>query len=308
MKITLLLLLLTVPLRATEIGRAGAHVFHSSFWLNLHERLRHEAVQKTPAEHAFTGAELSAWRQALEIYRADVGTKSPVFDRPLALVWHTLSETPDGATPKGIPPRIAEALRIAAPAYRAKLWKQDDAANRFWTSVAVTLLREAGPEVAAGIARVYGVTWMKRIDVEVAPYCDEHGAATPEVHKGKYLTVVSSRDPGYQEFHALEMMFHEPMHHFDFYQEIEMAAGGPGAKTPRNLSHALLFYTAGEITRRALSNRGVVYEPNSDEVLGRAWPHFIEPIDQHWKPVIDGRSTRAEALKAILAAHRPRTN
>lgn len=297
-KLALLLLLFALPLHATEIGRAGNHVFHSSFWINLHERLRHEAVLKTPETHPFTGAELSAWRQALVIYRTDVGTKSPVFDRTLGLVWHTLSAIPDTATPKDIPPRLIEALNLAAPAYRAKLWKQDDATNRFWTSVAMTMLREAGPEVAAEIARVYGMTWPKRIDIEVAPYCDEYGAATPSEHEGKYLTVVSSTDPGYQQFHALEMMFHEPMHHWDLQREIVQAAGSP--KTPFNLSHAILFYTSGEITRRVLAKRGVVYKPIADEVIGRAWPHFIEPLAKHWKPVLDGTATRADALKALV--------
>jgi hypothetical protein len=298
MKITLLLLMFALPLRATETGRAGAHVFHSSFWLNLHERLRHEATLKTPETHPFTGAELSAWRQALAIYRTDVGTKNPVFDRPLALVWHALAATPDSATPKEIPPRLAEALTAAAPAYRAKLWKQDDATNRFWTAVATTMLREAGAEVGAEIAKVFGNTWPKRIDVEVAPYCDDYGAATPDPHEGRYLTVVSSTDPGYQQFHALEMMFHEPMHHYDMQRDIREAANG--GKTLHNLSHALLFYTSGEITRRALAKRGVVYKPNSDEVIGRAWPHLMPLMEKHWRPVIDGKVSRAEALKALV--------
>ena len=266
MRIALLLLLFTLPLRATEIGRAGAHVFHSSFWINLHERLRHEAVQKTPVEHAFSGAEQSAWQQALEIYRTEVGTKNPVFVRPLAMVWHTLSVTPDDATPKGLPPKIAEALKLAAPAYRAKLWKQDDATNRFWTAVATTMLREAGDEVGREVARVYGTTWPKRIDMEVAPFVDDYGAATPDAHAGKYLTVIAPNDPAYQGFHALEMLFHEPMHHFDqqMYKEIDAVA--QGGKVPRNLSHAILFYTAGEVARRALAKRGVVYTPIADEV------------------------------------------
>ncbi|HEX6083256.1 MAG TPA: hypothetical protein VF266_01945 [Thermoanaerobaculia bacterium] len=295
MKIALILLLFALPLRATEIGRAGNHVFHSSFWLNLHERLRHEAVY--PEEHAFTGSEQSAWRQALVIYRADVGRKNPVFDRTLALVWHTLSATPDSATPKDIPPRLIEALNLAAPAYRAKLWKSDDATNRFWTSVAVTMLREAGPEVAAGIAKVYGTTWPKRIDIEVAMYCDEYGAATPDAHEGKYLSVVSSTDPGYQQFHALEMMFHEPMHHFDQQMLRELSQAG---KAPRNLSHALLFYTAGEVTRRVLAKRGVVYKPIAAEVSARAWKELVPLIEQHWKPVLDGTASRADALKELV--------
>lgn len=295
MKATLLLLLFALPLQATEIGRAGAHVFHSSFWINLHERLRHEAMH--PEEHAFTGTELSAWRQALAIYRTDVGKKNPVFDRPLALVWHTLSATPDDAAPKDLPPRLAEALSLAAPAYRARLWKQDDAANRFWTAVTTTILREAGEEVGREIARVYGTSWPKRIEMEVAPFVDEYGAATPDAHAGKYLTVVASNDPTYQQFRALEMMFHEPMHHFDQQMLRELSAAG---KAPRNLSHALLFYTAGEVARRALAKRGVVYEPVADEVAARAWKDLVPLIEQHWKPVIDGKATRQEALKALL--------
>jgi hypothetical protein len=298
MKKLAFLLFFVLPLHATEVGRAGAHVFHSSFWINLHERLRHEAVLATPETHPFTGAEQAAWRQALVIYRTDVRKKNPVFDRTLARVWHVLSATADDAKPKDIPPRLAEALNGAAPAYRAKLWKQDDATNRFWTAVAVTMLKEAGAEVGAEIARVYSTTWPKRIDIEVARYCDDYGAATPDAMNGQYLTVVSSTDPGYQQFHALEMMFHEPMHHFD--QSMFRAMDAAGGKPPRNLSHAILFYTAGEVTRRALAKRGVVYKPVADEVAARAWKELIAPIERHWKPVIDGTVSREEALKALL--------
>jgi hypothetical protein len=300
MKITLLLLMLALPLRATEVARAGAHVFHSSFWINLHERLRHEATLKTPEAHPFTGAELSAWRQALVIYRTDVGRTNPIFDRKLSLVWHALAATPDAAAPKDLPPRLSEALKAAAPAYRAKLWKQDDATNRFWTAVAATMLREAGPEVGAEIAKIYGTTWPKRIDVEVAPYCDEYGAATPAEHEGRYLTVVSSTDPGYQQFHALEMMFHEPMHHFDDAIQREISQAANGGKTPRNLSHALLFYTSGEVTRRTLAKRGVVYTTIASEVAARAWPGLVPLLEKHWLPVIEGKVSRAEALRELV--------
>jgi hypothetical protein len=290
--------MLALPLHATEIGRSGAHVFHSSFWINLHERLRHEAMHAE--EHAFSGAELAAWRQALVIYRTEVGSKDPVFDRKLALMWHALSATPDDAKPKDIPPRLIEALTQAAPVYRAKLWKEDDARNRFWTKVTVVMLDEAGAEMTREISRVYGTTLPKRIDMEVASFVDQYGAATPSEHDGKYLTVVASNDPAYQGFHALEMMFHEPMHHLDqtMYRYIDAAA--PGAKVPRNLSHALLFYTSGELARRAWAKRGVEYTPIADEVAGRAWKDLIAPIQQYWTPVLDGKASREDALKSLI--------
>ncbi|HUR80829.1 MAG TPA: hypothetical protein VM733_08685 [Thermoanaerobaculia bacterium] len=298
MRKALLLLMLALPLHATEIGRSGAHVFHSSFWMNLHERLRHESMHAE--EHAFSGAETAAWRQALVVYRTEVGSKNPIFDRGLALVWHALAATPDDATPKDIPPLLIEALQQAAPVYRARLWKEDDARNRFWTRVAVVMLDEAGAEMARGISRVYGTTFPKRIDMEVAPFVDEYGAATPDAHDGKYLTVVASNDPAYQGFNALEMMFHEPMHHFDQAMLRDIDAAANGAKVPRNLSHALLFYTSGELARRAWAKRGIVYTPIANEVANRAWKDLIAPIEKDWTPVLDGKVSRAKALQSLI--------
>ncbi|HVG25379.1 MAG TPA: hypothetical protein VND45_14575 [Thermoanaerobaculia bacterium] len=300
----LLLTLVTLPLRATELARAGAHVFHSSFWINLHERLRYEAMQKTPVEHGFTGPQLVAWRNALIAYRSEIGTKNPIFDRKLALQWYALSATRDDAQPNGLPERLAAALRDAAPVYRATLWKEDDATNRFWTAVATTMLREAGPEVAAEIAKVYGATWPKRIDIEVAAFNEPFGASTPAEHEGRYLTIVSSTDPGYQSFRALELLFHEPMHHFDDAMDREIRAAANGAKVPRNLSHAILFYTSGEVARRALARRHVTYTTVASEVAARAWPELVPLLQKHWLPVIDGKTSRADALRAIIdSAH-----
>ncbi|MFP5246374.1 MAG: hypothetical protein ACLGH0_06735, partial [Thermoanaerobaculia bacterium] len=67
--------------RAAEVARTGTHVFHSSFWINLHERLRHEARAKEPAAHGLSKEQQALWDEALAFYKSDVLPKHPIFDR-----------------------------------------------------------------------------------------------------------------------------------------------------------------------------------------------------------------------------------
>lgn len=302
MKKLLLAIVMTVSAGAAEVDRVAPHVFHSSFWISLHERLRHEV--RTAETHALTNDE--AWKEALAVYRKEIGTRSAVFDMDLIGLTHKIAKTADDATPKEIPEAVAAALVRAAPAYRAKLWPDDDRANRFWIAVAAAQLRDAGEEIMTGVARVYGTNWPKELHVDVVPYAEENGANTtndwPFAH-----TAINSRSAGYQGFAALEMLVHEPMHHIDFplQKRINELAKELGVSQPRGLSHVILFFTAGELTKRALIRRGVTdYKPAgyAFDVYARAWPKFIGPVEAHWMAVLDGKATRDEALRKILAA------
>lgn len=56
------------------------------------------------------------------------------------------------------------------------------------------------------------------------------------------------------------------------------------------------------MVRRAYARRGIRYEPVSLEVIQRAWPTYRAPIEQQWGAYLDGKSTREDALDAILVA------
>jgi hypothetical protein len=289
---------------AAEVARSGAHVFYSSFWINLHERLRHEAMAKTPEPHELTAAEREAWDAALATYKTDVAPKDAISSNDLVEWTRALSLSADASEPKGVPDNIAAALRRAAPVYRKHAWITDDRTNRFSIAIATTLLREAGAEITKDIERWYGITWPKSLHFEVTSFVEPFGANTPPGTPDLLLTVMSTSDPAYQGFNVLEMCFHEPLHHFDQQMQAAISAASKetGVRSPRGFSHALLFYTTGEATRRALAARFIMYKPVAQAVIARAWPALAPLLEQHWQAYLDSKITRDDALRKILLA------
>ncbi|HEX8172693.1 MAG TPA: hypothetical protein VF824_19305 [Thermoanaerobaculia bacterium] len=296
-----MLLMTAQAAAAAEVARAGAHVFHSSFWMSLHERLRHEAL--VPETRDVADAE---WTAATAAYRQQLGRRSAVFDEELVRWTRAIARSGDGALTKDVPEPLAAALHRAAPFYRAHDWPRDDAANRFWIAYAAELVRQAGGDISARLAQAYGAPLPKALHVEVAPYADPFGANTPEAAGDLYLTTVASRVPGIQGFSALELLFHEPLHHLDTLFDGMLAAAAKRANVPvpGNLSHAILFYTVGDATRRALAARGTSYTPYAyaTGVHKRAWPELLPLLEEHWQAYLDGKLTRDDALAKILTA------
>ena len=287
------------------MSRQGPYVFHSSFWINLHERLRSEAMARTPEAHGdFTAPECEAWDAAIATYKSDVAKRDAIFDKDLVAWTRALAMSGDAKEPRGVPDNIAAALRRAAPVYRAHEWTADDRGNRFSIAMATTLLREAGAEMTKDIERWYGITWPKSLHFEVTAFAEPFGANTPPSTPDLRLTVMSTHDPAYQGLNELEMLFHEPLHHFDLLPPIAAAMKETDTIPPRGFSHALLFYTAGEAARRALAARGITYKPVAILVGERAWPKLLPLLQEHWQAYLDGKITRDEALRKILIASR----
>ena len=280
-------------MHAAEVARAGAHVFHSSFWISLHERLRHQAVAKEPERHDFSADEQSAWDAAVAAYRNDVPKGSVPFNAELSGVAYALARTGDDE-PKGLPPKVDAALRRAAPVYRARLWPDDDRANRFWIAVHGTMLREAGPEIVAGLEKTFGITWPKSLHIEVTPYADPFDAYSPAPLPDLKLSVISSRAADNQGFAGLDLLFHEPLHHFDEH----IATFIPD----EYLAHGILFYTPGELTRRALARRGVAYTPYAYTlgIYRRSYQPYIKRLETHWQAYLEGKLARDEAVRRII--------
>jgi hypothetical protein len=71
-----------------------------------------------------------------------------------------------------------------------------------------------------------------------------------------------------------------------------------GKLVPRNLSHAMIFFTAGEAVKREIAN----HVPYADAagVWGRGMA-FKPELQETWKPYLDGRGTRDEAIVALVA-------
>lgn len=299
----------------------------SGFWINLHHALyeRSLASEKSAEKSAEKGAtppadlpdlspeERAAWEQALAYYRAEIGPHD-VFERAMAHVDYTLADLADDASPGGAPlkPELAAALQRAAPVYRKHGWPAQERANRFWIAVAVPMIRELAPRMMERLAAAYRVPWPDRpILVDVVSYANWAGGYTTLGHPDH--TVITSVEPSYQGFSALEMLFHEASHTLldgrndPVTRAIEREAGAQKRAAPKNLTHAILFYTAGEVARRTLAEAGVKdYVPVADRGLWkRAWPTLKEPLDRFWLPYLDGKLGFDQAIAGIVGTLPP---
>ena len=284
----------------------------SNPWVNLHERLLYDAALGAPDPAGLTTEETAAWTAAVDAYRAWAKKRSPVFDAELIAVSQALSGTRGRKLPDTIPEAARKVLAGAMPLYEKEQWPKDDTANRFWISVAQPLLKGCAGELVAAQEKAYGVPFTKRALVDASPFAGEFGGYTvgdaASVH-----TVISSTEPGYAGFAALEMLMHEASHGIvapdagAIGADLARAAAETGRKPARNLWHALLFYTSGELTRRALAARGVAeYRmPIEGRLFDGPFKGFREPFETHWRAWLDGALTRDEAIRRIVIATSP---
>ncbi|HUP46461.1 MAG TPA: hypothetical protein VM779_13230 [Thermoanaerobaculia bacterium] len=281
----------------------------SNFWVSLHQTMLDAAQNGKPLEANLNESETSAWNNAVHVYRIRFYGRSPVFDDELVRINDALSYAGE-LPPEGFAEEVTKALLTAAPAYRRHRWTGDDRANRFWISVAESMLRNAGEELAREHARVYAVPFPARIRVDVSPSAGPLGAYTT-ISNGNVHTTISSRDAAYQGFAALEMLMHEASHAMvgvatgAIGPDIQAAARSVGVLAPRELWHAILFYTSGELTRRTLRERGVTdYTPYMyrQNMFDRAFSGLKLPLETIWRSYIDGRIERRLAIAGIVEA------
>jgi hypothetical protein len=153
--------------------------------------------------------------------------------------------------------------------------------------------------VLAFITRAYGMKWPDGgYPVHVSAYANWAGAYSTSGN----LLVLSSLDGGTQGLQGLETVFHEGMHQWDdaMIALVRDRARARGVRLPPNLSHAMIFFTAGEAVRHAVPS----HVPYADAagVWDRGFTVFRQPLIDVWKPFLDRRGTRDEALAALVAA------
>jgi hypothetical protein len=286
--------------------QVGRYRLQSNAWVNLHQRLHYEARYGAPSPGKLSGDDLATWKKAVETYRSHFGKRSFLFDAELVGINTALSATTSATLPASIPEVPAGALKAAMPLYRAQQWPEDDRANRFWIAMARPLLESAGEELATAHTKVYGVRFPTHILVDVTAFAAEFGAYT--VGEGdRAHAVIASVEPGTQGFGALESLMHEPSHAIvdaasaAIGTELTTISRELGVKPPYNLWHAILFYTSGELTRRALADRGVRdYKPFISNMYDGPFRGLRQPLETHWQAYLDGKLSREAAIRQIV--------
>lgn len=325
---------------------------HSGFWLNLHHALYQEARQQrgappigaTPkssksakpvlqtapaAKTPLTAAEQRAWDDAVSYYAATYADKDLLFSTELILLKNQLGdfETCDelsGAKKKtcdaGLPTKLTHILEAAAPVYRAHYWAADDRANRAWVKRVAPLVTEQGVGISHRLADIYQTRWpTEKIRVDVVRFANWAGAYTT---LDPLRVTISSTDPRNQDAAALEVLFHEASH--GIAQPVEEAIARECRQRekpiPRDLWHALIFYTTGEVIKPILDatpdGKGSASQDGADPstnsqytpyakregLYQRGWENYLQLLTLYWQPYLNGSVTFDNAIAHMVSA------
>jgi hypothetical protein len=322
--------------------------FHSSFWVNLHHFLYHEARARQAAKEArdsagknpgpslkqtpgsvvtLSAAEQKSWDAAIAYYSANYTGKDLLINIDLVLLKNQLGDFEDcdeltgrkkSRCDAGLPGGVGPILEQAAPVYRAHWWADQDRANRRWVTRVAPLVREQGVGLSERLADIYQARWPKeRIRVDVCAYANAAGAYTT---LDPLRVTISSLDQRNQGTDALEVLFHESSHGIAVPVEaaISRECKQRDKPIPRDLWHALIIYTTGEVLRPVLkdadSDKGggdtshQPAKPNQvpnglqDILSQRGWEQYHLLLMLYWQPYLDGKVNFEDAIAHLISA------
>lgn len=341
---------------SSAYGPLPVFELHSGFWINLHHTLYYEAkLRENPAASsekagpgtpiklktmrdsglALSSAERQAWDGSVAYYLANYANKDLLFNTDLMLLKNQLGDFEDcdelsGKRKKtcdgGLPSRLTEILEAAAPVYRAHLWADHDRANRRWVARVAPLVEEQGVGISERLADIYQTKWPReKIRVDVTAYANSAGAYTT---LDPLRVTISSTDARNQGDEALEVLFHEASH--GIAEPVETAivreCRQRGKAIPRDLWHALIFYTTGEVVKPLLNagrkdpqdkkdggNASVtsaaaaaheIYTPYAvrQGLYERGWKDYLQLLTSFWQPYLDNKSTFDDAIARMVSA------
>jgi len=323
--------------------------FHSGFWVNLHHFLYHEArareavkdsrvaatrpagpvLKQSPASQpTLTPAEQRIWDQAVAYYVSSYAGKDLLVNIDLILLKNQLGDFEDcneltgrkkPACDAGLPGNVGIILEAAAPIYRAHWWADHDRANRRWVVRVAPLVREQGVGLSQHLADIYQSKWPKeKIRVEVCAFANSAGAYTT---LDPLRVTIASTDPRNQGPEALEVLFHEASH--DIARPVEAAITRECRQRdkpiPRDLWHALIFFTTGEVLRPIMQEAEQQNAPDDDvspqrnttttvppglreKLSQRGWEEYSRLLAIYWQPYLDGKVTFEDAIARLVSA------
>ena len=302
----------------TRIEATRYFDLHSDPWLNLHHFLYQWAradegigegrqkvlVPERESIDILEGEDRDKWDTALAFYRQHVASLSHFDDAMLTQKFMLLRlEGNIHGTPEEEIDGIGEVLALAMPVYQDTWWPDHDDGNHQWVENFSEQLVASESDFVALIERLFGMEWpdeTRRVDVSA--YANFRAGYTALGH-----TVMYSSDPGVEGIYGLEMLYHEVQHVREVSRptraQVLAVFERRGKLVPGNLSHGIIFGTAGAFTSSIAELFGQdshrsYWEREGFASLGQ-WASVFEAVERYWTPAADGSVTPAEALEDI---------
>jgi len=231
----------------------------------------------------------------------------------------------------GLPAKLTQILEGAAPVYRANRWPADDRANRAWIKRAAPLVREQGVGLSHRLADIYQTQWpSEKIRVDVSAVANDAGAYTT---LDPLRVTIASTDSRNQGAAALEVLFHEASHGIatPVEEAIVRECRQRDKPIPRDLWHALIFYTTVEVIKPLMDTDGDAADDRAapsgsggtDASQGgrrgtkdgdyksyaereglhqRGWENYLQLLTRYWQPYLQGQVTFDDAIAHMVSA------
>jgi hypothetical protein len=340
------------PCRAQQVepisGPLPVFEFHSGFWVNLHHFLYHEARARLAAKEtrdadpksatpslkqapgatvSLSAADQKTWDDAVSYYMANYAEKDLLINIDLILLKNQIEDFEDcdeltgRKKPRcdaGLPGKVGAILDSVAPIYRARWWADQDRANRRWIARVDPLVREQGVGLSEKLADIYQTRWPRdKIRVDVCAFANPVGAYTT---LDPLRVTIASTDPRNQGPEALEVLFHEASHGIAIPVEdaISRECKQREKPIPRNLWHALIIYTTGEVLSPVFKDPavekvagdapaqapkpGAVPRALQDILTQRGWEQYHLLLVLYWQPYLDGKVSFEDAIAHLVSA------
>jgi hypothetical protein len=283
-------------------------VFESDLQINLHHFLYQLARDDKYFETTLEDTRLSSvdkysLSSTVDIYKSKMDNRHILFDRgeiPQITIKVLAHDVIKGET------SIGKALKSFQPIYERLYWEEHDKRNKEWIEELVPRLDRFGKQIKTKLEQIFdGSLFSQKSHLISVVY-------KPGTRQGAYTSsrslqsVINSTDEYYLNWYALELTFHEISHAISvnrqskLYKSIESEFNSNGLESEIAIWHPILFYTVGEVVKKAISNHNPKYIPYADinNIFTGSWD-YKKILIEHWQPYIEGQVTMAIAIENI---------
>jgi hypothetical protein len=309
----------TVPQCADNRAEISSFEFASNPWLNLSNFLLKQAKQRrgieddalgargyisddTSATRALSSAETIVWDSVVDYFARVVVPDRMGIDSLVQNVNNVLARTApnDGLDGTHLPQEFRRAMEAAMPIYRSAWWPTHDRRNREWIESMQLELSEHEACLAQRAASVFRAPWPSvPIVVDASVYASWFGAYS--THHPTRITVTANAR-GSQGLLGLEVLLHETAHGMLGPLDFALAAEATRQqkKLPTELSHLVLFYTAGALMREQEPSYVPFAEAFGIWHQNRYAQRYHDLIEREWQPYLSGSRTFTDAVASLV--------
>jgi hypothetical protein len=308
----------TAPIQTPTPAAAIFRFSTDESWLNLHHFLyvlaraqngeadaRRDAVASAPSNQtrglaALAALDQRAWSDAVLDYARGLARRDLVFADTMATITRLLAGADDRTTLEGvaIDQDLRATLERAMVVYRRAWWPEHRSWNHDWVRETVTHLDRLGPPMLDRLQKVYALRWPKEgYPVHLSGFSNWAGAYST---MGNLLVVATTKENPRGPM-GLEAVFHESLHQWDdsVVARLQVHARRQNRRVPRDLSHAMIFYTMGALMKHLVPN--YVTYAEAAGIWKRNLGRYLPTLQQEWQPYLDGKVTMDDALARLIA-------